>query len=87
MRRGNEQRIVKGAPAAIASIAPLGPTVTAELDTLTRQGYRVLAVAGGPPQQLTAHGTGRPQRSTEAGLEGAARRTPLNGRTHGDGDG
>lgn len=54
--RGNEQRIVKGAPAAIASIAPLGPSVTAELDTLARQGYRVLAVAGGPPQQLTLMG-------------------------------
>ena len=55
-RQGNEQRIVKGAPAAIASIAPLGPAVTAELDTLSRQGYRVLAVAGGPPQQLTLMG-------------------------------
>ena len=54
--QGNEQRIVKGAPAAIASIAPFGPSVTAELDTLTRQGYRVLAVAGGPPQQLTLMG-------------------------------
>ncbi|MGP0095359.1 MAG: HAD-IC family P-type ATPase [Xanthobacteraceae bacterium] len=54
--QGNEKRIVKGAPAAIASIAPFGPSVTAELDTLTRQGYRVLAVAGGPPQQLTLMG-------------------------------
>ena len=54
--QGHEQRIVKGAPAAIALIAPFGPSVTAELDVLTRQGYRVLAVAAGPPQQLTLLG-------------------------------
>jgi H+-transporting ATPase len=54
--RGVEQRILKGAPAAIASIAPLGSSAAAELDMLTRQGYRVLAVAGGPPQQLTLLG-------------------------------
>ncbi|HZV20122.1 MAG TPA: HAD-IC family P-type ATPase, partial [Hyphomicrobiales bacterium] len=39
-----------------ASITPLGPEAIAELDALTRQGYRVLAVAGGPPQQLTLLG-------------------------------
>jgi len=54
--QGKEQRIVKGAPAAIASITPLGPEDTAELDALTRQGYRVLAVAGGPPQQMALIG-------------------------------
>ena len=54
--QGNEQRIVKGAPAAIASIAPFGPAVTAELDTLTRQGYRVLAVAGGSSREVTLIG-------------------------------
>lgn len=54
--RGNEQRIVKGAPAAVASIAPWGPSVSAELDRLTHQGYRVLAVAGGPPGELTLFG-------------------------------
>jgi H+-transporting ATPase len=54
--RGHEQRVVKGAPVAIASIAPIGPEVTAELEQLTGQGYRVLAVAGGPPQQLRLMG-------------------------------
>jgi H+-transporting ATPase len=54
--RGHEQRVVKGAPVAIASIAPIGPEVTAELEQLTGQGYRVLAVAGGPPQQLMLMG-------------------------------
>ena len=53
---GNEQRIVKGASGAIAAIAPFGPGVTAELDTLTGKGYRVLAVAGGPPRQLALMG-------------------------------
>jgi H+-transporting ATPase len=54
--RGDKQRIIKGAPAAIATIAPFGPSATAELDTLTRQGHRVLAVAAGPPQKLTLVG-------------------------------
>ena len=54
--QGREQRIVKGAPAAIALIASFAPSATAELDALTRQGYRVLAVAAGPPQQLTLLG-------------------------------
>ena len=51
--RDNERRIVKGASAAIAKIAPLGPSVTAELDALASQGYRVLAAAAGPRQQLS----------------------------------
>jgi H+-transporting ATPase len=54
--RGNEQRIVKGAPRAIAAITPFGPGVTKELDSLTGQGYRVLAVAGGPPAQMALMG-------------------------------
>ena len=53
---GHERRIVKGAPLAIASLAPFGSGDAAELDALTGQGYRVLAVAGGPPQQLTFMG-------------------------------
>ena len=51
--RDNERRIVKGASAAIAKIAPLGPSVTVELDALASQGYRVLAAAAGPRQQLS----------------------------------
>ncbi len=54
--QGGERRIVKGAPAAIAAIAPFGPEAAAELDKLTQQGYRVLAVAGGPPPQLMLMG-------------------------------
>jgi hypothetical protein len=54
--RGDEQRIVKGAPAAIAAIARFEAGATAELDKLMRQGYRVLAVAGGPPGRLALMG-------------------------------
>ena len=54
--RLGELRIVKGAPEAIAAIAPFGPGATAELGHLTSQGFRVLAVAGGPPQQPSLMG-------------------------------
>ncbi|GEM_PF-105041 len=49
---GNEQRVIKGAPAVVGQIAPLGPMAPAELETLTQHGYRVLAVASGTPQQV-----------------------------------
>ena len=45
---GAEQRIVKGAPAAVAVLAPLPAPALAELEAMTRRGYRVLAVAAGP---------------------------------------
>jgi H+-transporting ATPase len=49
---GNEQRIIKGAPAVVARSAAFGPMAAIELDTLAQQGYRVLAVASGALQQL-----------------------------------
>ena len=49
--RGAQQRIVKGAPAAVAAIVPFGRDADAELDSLTKQGYRVLAVAGGSSER------------------------------------
>ena len=85
--RGNEKRIVKGAPAAIAKIAPLGPSVTAELDALARQGYRVLAVAAGPPQQLSLLGLLALSDPPRLEFKGVARRTPVHRRRHRDGDG
>ena len=45
---GHEIRIVKGAPAVVMAFAPLGAAATADLDALTRAGYRTLAVAAGP---------------------------------------
>jgi len=44
---GREFLIIKGAPAAIASLAPLDPAATAELDKLSQAGHRTLAVAAG----------------------------------------
>jgi len=45
---GGEQRVVKGAFAAIIGLAQSSATVAAEADKLARQGFRVLAVAAGP---------------------------------------
>lgn len=45
---GRDIRIVKGAPAVIAALAPLTAEANAELPGLTRAGYRTLAVAAGP---------------------------------------
>ena len=53
---GNQQRIVKGAPAAIAALAPLDAATMAELDVLTRAGCRVLAIAAGPPSAMAVVG-------------------------------
>jgi H+-transporting ATPase len=51
-RDGIEIRVVKGAPAAIATIAPLTPRSNAELEAFTAAGYRTLAIASGPPGSL-----------------------------------
>jgi H+-transporting ATPase len=50
--QGREIRIIKGAPGAVAAIAPINAQAAAELDALTRAGYRVLAVAAGPTGSL-----------------------------------
>lgn len=54
--RGHPVRIVKGAPGAIAAMIPFAPEVSAKLHTLSSQGYRVLALAGGPPDHLALLG-------------------------------
>lgn len=53
---GGEVLIVKGAPAAVASIAPLDAATLAELEKLTGAGYRTLAVAGGAPGEVSLLG-------------------------------
>ena len=53
---GQEVLIVKGAPTAIATIAPLDVAASEELDALSRDGYRTLAVASGPRGQMTLFG-------------------------------
>jgi H+-transporting ATPase len=47
-RAGSQQRVVKGAPTAVASLAAMPPSATVELNELTHEGFRVLAVAAGP---------------------------------------
>jgi H+-transporting ATPase len=49
---GREIRIVKGAPAVVATVAPMTPAAATQLDTLTRAGYRTLAVAAGLSNSL-----------------------------------
>jgi len=53
---GRDMRVVKGAPSAVAKIAPLPPEAAAELERLSTQGYRVLAVAIGPPAAMALVG-------------------------------
>jgi H+-transporting ATPase len=52
---GAAQRIVKGAFAVIIGLAP-SPTATAAANELERQGFRVLAVAVGPPAAMKLAG-------------------------------
>ena len=49
---GHEIRVVKGAPAVVATVAPMTPMAQSELDGLAQAGYRTIAVAGGPSDSL-----------------------------------
>jgi H+-transporting ATPase len=49
---GRQLHIVKGAPAAVAAVAPMTPEIAAELERLTAAGYRTLGVACGPLGEL-----------------------------------
>jgi H+-transporting ATPase len=49
---GGTQKIVKGAFAAVISLAEPSPTATAAANDLEKQGFRVLAVAAGPPAAM-----------------------------------
>ena len=50
------QRIVKGASAVVIGLAQPSPTATAAANTLEAQGFRVLAVAAGPPTAMKLAG-------------------------------
>jgi H+-transporting ATPase len=50
---GRQIRIVKGAPATVAAIAPMTREIATELEQLAAAGYRILGVACGPPGHLT----------------------------------
>jgi len=70
-RGGNEIRVVKGSPVAVAAVAPMTPQVNAALDRFTASGYRTLAVAAGPPNAMAVIGLiafSDPPRRDSAGL-------------------
>ena len=48
----HEIRISKGAPAALATLAPMTREIAAELELLAGTGYRTLAVVSGPPGKM-----------------------------------
>ena len=53
---GSPQRIVKGACAMVIGLAQASPTATAAANELEAKGFRVLAVAAGPPTAMTLAG-------------------------------
>ena len=53
---GGTQRVVKGAFAAVVGLAQPSPTATASANELEGQGFRVLAVAAGPPAAMKLAG-------------------------------
>ena len=61
--RGGMHRIVKGAFAAVIGLAPASPAAASAAQELEEQGFRVLAVAAGPPNAMKLAGTDRAQRS------------------------
>jgi H+-transporting ATPase len=69
--QGREIRVIKGAPAAVSALAPIGAEATKQLDALDRAGYRTLAVAAGPAGALQLLGLiafGDPPRADSAAL-------------------
>jgi len=68
---GGTQNIVKGAFAAVIGLAQLSPTATATANELEKLGFRVLAVAAGPPAAMELIGLialSDPPRSDSAAL-------------------
>jgi len=79
---GATERVVKGAFSAIIRLSQPSPTATAETSKLEGQGFRVLAVAAGPPMAMKLVGLialSDPPRSESAAL--IARLTGLGVRT------
>ena len=53
---GADIRIAKGSPIAISALASLNPEAGAAVTALSGEGYRVLAIAAGPPDQMAVIG-------------------------------
>ena len=49
---GNALRVIKGAPAALAALAPMPPAASEALQGYAAAGYRTIAVAAGPDNAL-----------------------------------
>ena len=81
---GGKLRIVKGAFAVVAGLAAPSPTASTAASELESKGFRVLAVAVGPPRARKARGTNRTQRSTAGGFGRARRGTADVGRADRD---
>ncbi len=74
---GREIIIMKGAPGAVAAVAPLSAAAAAEVQALSQAGHRTLAVASGPPGQLSMLGfiaLDDPPRADSVALLGELRR-------------
>jgi H+-transporting ATPase len=54
--KGSAERIVKGAYIAVVALAAPSPAAAAIVDELEKQGFRVLAVAAGPPASMQIAG-------------------------------
>jgi H+-transporting ATPase len=54
--KGSAERIVKGAYTAVGALTAPSPTAAAIADELEKQGFRVLAVAAGPPAAIQITG-------------------------------
>jgi H+-transporting ATPase len=53
---GSSERIIKGAYAAVVALTAPSPAAAAIVDELEKQGFRVLAVAAGPPASMQIAG-------------------------------
>jgi len=74
--RGGMHRIVKGAFAAVIGLAPASPAAASAAQELEEQGFRVLAVAAGPPNAMKLAGLialSDPPRTDSAPLIGELR--------------
>jgi H+-transporting ATPase len=81
-----EQRVVKGAFAAIKPLTQPTPSSSSAVGALEKQGYRVLAVAAGGTTPMKLVGLIGAQRSASVGFGDTHRRTlgPWSAHRHGD---
>ena len=83
---GGTQRIVKGAYAVVIGLAPASPSATAAAKELEAKGFRVLAVAAGPPSAMKLVGLIALSDPPRPGLGGACQRIARTGCAYRHGD-